>query len=101
MADISWRSLILAAERERTVDKLDRNIVCVVAFELIDRTLIDIEGIEYTLEGEIGKYRDVNNVSDYLLIDMLFQGEHIAEPGRLQHRNQILGEDYLQEIEKL
>ena len=93
ITDVSWRSLILAADRERTVDKLDCNIFYVVTVGLMGFpcwNLIEVQGIEDTVEDEIAKYRNVDSIGNRLLVNEVFRGYGIAASGRLQHRSKIV-----------
>lgn len=72
ITDISWRSLIVAADKERTADRLHPNIFYVVVARLIGfqgRTLVEIQTIEDTEQDEMGKYHNVNSINDYLPIN--------------------------------
>ena len=86
ITDISWHSLIVAADKERTANRLDRNIFYIIEARLIafkGRNRFDIQAIEDTKEDEIGKYHDINSISDYLPINPLFQRENIVESRRV------------------
>ncbi len=90
ITDISRRSLIVAADWERTADKLDRNIFYVVVVRLIGfqgRSLVETEAVEDTEEDEIGKYHNMNSISEYLTSNLLFPRENIAESRGIQHRS--------------
>ena len=54
VSDISWRSLILAADREGIADRLDCNIFHVVVVALIGfLRLVAIQDVKDTVDDEI------------------------------------------------
>lgn len=104
ITEISWRSLIVSADKERTADRLDPNISYVVVTRLIGfqgRTLFEIQTIEDTEEDEIGKHHNINSISDYLPIHPSLQRENIGESGRIWHRSQTLYDDVFNKIEAI
>lgn len=82
ITDISWRSRIVAADRERTADRLDRNIFQVVVVRLREFQgggFSEIQGIEDAEEDEIGKCHNINSIGDYLPISLA----KMVESGRI------------------
>ena len=104
ITDTSWRSLILAADRKRTVDRFDCNIFYVVAVRLIGfpcRTPIYTQDIEDDEEDEIGEHRNVNTARENLLVRMFFQGLDFADSRRFQHHSQLPGDDIFKNREAI